>query len=242
MSSPYVYKVINKSTNEFYFGHRAANKVEPENDLGIIYFSSNRTIMRNKDDFEFSILFKCNSQIEAFKKENELIKSNWGNPLLLNKHFQKSMSTFSMAGFKRPDLSVLNKKLKSKPKEIRFYICPTCKKHFEKLEHCHIEICPHFCSRSCVMSYTNSHKIRSPKKPVQTVKNLHPWKEKGRIPWNKGKPTPYSAENGKKGAKKASITIAGRKLRKLNDGSRRWIYKDDIGEYMKSNGIKEYLK
>lgn len=29
MATPYVYKAINKTTGEFYFGHRAANKLEP---------------------------------------------------------------------------------------------------------------------------------------------------------------------------------------------------------------------
>ena len=74
---------------------------------------------------------------------------------------------------------------------------------------------------------------------------------KNKIPWNKGKtgiyseqhrekisnarkgkpttkgvPNPHSAANGKKGAKKLSETVSGRKIKTLPDGKRIWIYPD----------------
>jgi hypothetical protein len=37
---PYVYRLDNTITGEFYIGYRAANKVPSEQDLGLKYFTS----------------------------------------------------------------------------------------------------------------------------------------------------------------------------------------------------------
>ena len=54
---PYVYKVTNKQTNEFYIGYREANKLNPEMDI-LIYKTSNKFIKNNylKDFTQFMII------------------------------------------------------------------------------------------------------------------------------------------------------------------------------------------
>ena len=48
--------------------------------------------------------------------------------------------------------------------------------------------------------------------------------KKGKPAWNKGKPNSKSADNARKGADKLSVKTTGRKMIKLADGSRTWIY------------------
>lgn len=47
---------------------------------------------------------------------------------------------------------------------------------------------------------------------------------RGRTPWNKGKPNPTAASNGKEGATASSIRATGRRMIVDSDGIRRWIY------------------
>lgn len=45
--TPYVYKLTNKITNQFYYGYRRANvrlKLTPKNDLWKVYFSSSKDV------------------------------------------------------------------------------------------------------------------------------------------------------------------------------------------------------
>lgn len=45
--------------------------------------------------------------------------------------------------------------------------------------------------------------------------------------WNKGLPSPTSAENGKKSAMKQAKTVTGRRMKKNEDGSRSWYYPEN---------------
>jgi hypothetical protein len=116
---------------------RSANKVIAEQDLGVNYFTSSIRVKNNFSEYDTEIVAYFVDQISAFEFENDLIKEHWGNPLLLNRHYQKSMSKFSMAGSKREDLAEYNRKAKTNPKEERTYKCAICENVFTRLEFCH---------------------------------------------------------------------------------------------------------
>ena len=82
---PYVYKCIHKETNEFYFGYRSQNKVPSSEDLGIKYFTSSKYVRPRFSEFDFEIIKEFDSKVEAHAYEQELIRENWNNPLILNK-------------------------------------------------------------------------------------------------------------------------------------------------------------
>lgn len=156
---PYIYKATNKDTHEFYIGMRSAHKVDPVNDIGKIYFSSSNQVIKNKESFEFEIINIFEDFESTFKAENELIRDHWDNPLLLNKHYQKNSGFFSMAGMSRPDLTVLNIKLKRCKRETRTYECEVCRDTFHRIQLIHHPrlIFP-LCSISCRNSHYSKHK------------------------------------------------------------------------------------
>lgn len=98
---PYVYKITNKETGEFYIGSRFANVklgLTPEEDLFIKYFTSSKLskeIKNNIDKYNFVILMKSSQEISYNEKshlvvywyEQLLIKENRKNVLCLNEHY-----------------------------------------------------------------------------------------------------------------------------------------------------------
>ena len=217
MFLPYVYVVRNRNSGKFYIGMRSANKVVAEQDLGIHYFTSSKKVKNNFIDYDIEIKAYFIDQISAFEFENELIKEHWGDPLLLNRHYQKSMSKFSMAGAKRTDLAEYNKKVKSKPKEKRNYNCSNCCADLVYEEFCHHSPKEHYyCNPKCRNTYIS--KFRD--KPIGNKKT----KADGRIAWNKGLSNPTAAENGRKSARKLSATVTGRKRLYRKDGTWTWQY------------------
>jgi hypothetical protein len=84
---PYVYKCTHKTTSEFYFGFRKANKVPAEFDLGIVYKTSSKIVKPNFDNYNYEILAVFYESQDANDFEQNLIKEHWGHPLLLNKSF-----------------------------------------------------------------------------------------------------------------------------------------------------------
>jgi hypothetical protein len=95
MINAYVYKIINKSTNEYYIGYRSRNQtlgVEPSADLWVKYFtSSNKIKTQIKEhgvkNFETSIIFENINPLECWKYEQQSIKDSWSDPLLLNSKY-----------------------------------------------------------------------------------------------------------------------------------------------------------
>lgn len=83
---PYVYKIIHKTTKQFYIGVRWANKAPALNDFGIIYFTSSKHALIKNDfsNFDRIIVAELNTREEAQLLEERLLNENWGNPLLLN--------------------------------------------------------------------------------------------------------------------------------------------------------------
>jgi hypothetical protein len=90
---PYVYKITNKETGEFYIGSRYANVTSntlPENDLCISYFTSSKLEIELKtypEKFTSEILFKHGTEKVAYWYEQLLIRDNIKSKLCLNEHF-----------------------------------------------------------------------------------------------------------------------------------------------------------
>lgn len=86
MILPYVYKLTHKTTNQFYIGFRKSNKLKSEFDLGFKYFSSSKTIKElGFENFHIEIIAEFFDPKDAYDFEQNLIKENFKNPLILNK-------------------------------------------------------------------------------------------------------------------------------------------------------------
>ena len=180
MFLPYVYKVTNRVTKKFYIGMRSANKVVAEQDLGIYYFTSSKHVKNNFSEYDSEIIAYFVDQLSAFEFENGLIKEYWGDSLLLNKHYQASMSKFSMSGTKREDLAEYNRRSKTKPKEERIYKCIICDGVFTRLEFCHYPIKEEFvCGHKC-NGVRNGRKSKGQPNPKVSESR------RGKSSWNKG--------------------------------------------------------
>lgn len=86
---PYVYKLVHRTTGQFYFGYRFKNKVSALDDLGKKYFSSSKYVRPIFNEFDFEIIAEVSTREEAFELEQLLIRENFANPLILNRHYHK---------------------------------------------------------------------------------------------------------------------------------------------------------
>lgn len=121
---PYVYKLTHKETGHFYFGVRWANKVNAQNDLGKLYFSSSSSIKEmGFENFDFNVIAEFFSKEFALEFEDQQIQENWKNPLSLNKcragykfycdgHTEETKRKISNSGKGRP---AYNKGIPSSP-------------------------------------------------------------------------------------------------------------------------------
>lgn len=95
MIQTYVYKIVNKVTNQFYFGSRFQNVSKnrtPEDDLWKHYFTSSKKVRElieeyGIDSFDVEIVFKHYDYEKSFWEEQRLIFENKDNPLRLNKAY-----------------------------------------------------------------------------------------------------------------------------------------------------------
>lgn len=94
MYYPYVYKITNIETDEFYIGYRSANvrfKRTPIEDLLIHYFTSSKTmkfkIKANPDKFKGEILFSFDDTDIVYWYEQVSIKQQISNSLCMNKSY-----------------------------------------------------------------------------------------------------------------------------------------------------------
>lgn len=93
MICSYVYKLVNRITNEYYFGYRYKNVIlglRPEDDLGITYFTSSKYVRPRFDDFDIEILALFFEKTSAYDYEQELISVSIKDELCLNRHYQKN--------------------------------------------------------------------------------------------------------------------------------------------------------
>lgn len=94
---PYVYKLTDPTTGEYYFGVRWGNKKPAREDLGIDYFSSSSITKPRFAQYTSEILAEFNDKEDAIDYEQVLIETAWGDPLLLNRAIQVS-KTFRCTG------------------------------------------------------------------------------------------------------------------------------------------------
>lgn len=87
---PYVYRLTNRSTADFYIGYRCANKKPAEEDIGYHYFSSCKSIKHTFTEYDIEIVAEFFDASAAYDFEQELIFENWGNPKLINAHVVKN--------------------------------------------------------------------------------------------------------------------------------------------------------
>ena len=71
---PYVYMCKEKNSPYFYIGYRYRNFVPSSDDLGTYYFTSNRYVSDNFDNFEFYILAEFFNKNDAYKFETMMIQ------------------------------------------------------------------------------------------------------------------------------------------------------------------------
>jgi hypothetical protein len=92
---PYVYKITNLLTGQFYIGSRFANVKMNRyavDDLKHYYCSSSHKVKQEIktvgiENFQFDVLFQFDSYTVCFVYENLLIKNNTSNPLIINKWY-----------------------------------------------------------------------------------------------------------------------------------------------------------
>jgi hypothetical protein len=92
MILPYVYKLTNTITGEFYFGYRSKNvglKLKAEEDIGQKYFTSSKYIKNEFQNFFIEILAEFFSSDDAYDFEQELIAQYFNHPKCLNRHYQR---------------------------------------------------------------------------------------------------------------------------------------------------------
>lgn len=86
---PYVYRLDNMNTGEFYIGFRESNTVLPENDIGIVYKTSSKFVKHRINEFTPSVLAVFYSAEDAYWFEQELIEHNFKVSGCLNKKFNR---------------------------------------------------------------------------------------------------------------------------------------------------------
>lgn len=90
MIYPYVYRLVHKETGKYYFGYRSKNVklgLSAEQDLGIRYFTSSKLIRKSFEEYHYEIVAIFFNEEDAYDFEQDLIRDNWGDPMLLNKHY-----------------------------------------------------------------------------------------------------------------------------------------------------------
>jgi hypothetical protein len=101
---PYVYKITNIITEEFYIGSRYQNVklgLRPEKDIGVTYFTSGKLekqFKQNPNNFIKEILFTDINVDIVYTSEQNYIKEHIKNPLCLNKQYTDSQGNILYRG------------------------------------------------------------------------------------------------------------------------------------------------
>lgn len=94
---PYVYKLVNKNTGQFYIGYRESNKT-PSNEDIVNYKSSSKRIKENFNEYDWHIIAEFFNGTDAYNFEQETIFENFKNPLCLNRRCFYKKSQFKCDG------------------------------------------------------------------------------------------------------------------------------------------------
>ena len=85
---PYIYLVKNKITKQFYIGSQCSGKI-----LGKNYFTSSRNkefkndFKENTKNYDIWKIIEIEDPSECLIIENQLIKDNFDNPLIINRSY-----------------------------------------------------------------------------------------------------------------------------------------------------------
>jgi hypothetical protein len=189
----YVYKHTNLITGEFYYGYRFYNtklNKEPEEDLPIYVCSSKikNRIIEERNLWKSEIICKYygeNKKIDAFLHEQHLIRSNFDNKLMLNRHYYDEIKHKGALLFSK-HTEETKRKISNTLKNSKVFSEETKKK---------------------ISQAKIGHEVKKETRE-KISKTL-----KGNIPWNKGKNTgPQSEEVKKKTSEAIKKWWAERKL------------------------------
>jgi group I intron endonuclease len=115
---PYIYRVENNLTNQFYYGARYVETVAPDQDIWVNYFTSSKSVKKlietyGRESFTISILETHVDADICYQHEQAFIKLHIENPLCLNKQYRECGNvTFlnkSHSDETRAKLSIANK-------------------------------------------------------------------------------------------------------------------------------------
>jgi len=82
----YVYACLHKTTDKLYIGARWANKLPPEEDFGIVYFTSSEAVKHKWDEFDSEILFEHKNIWIIQQFERDAINTYKRQGILLNRN------------------------------------------------------------------------------------------------------------------------------------------------------------
>jgi len=91
---PYIYRVENLVTSEFYYGARYVESTAPEEDLWIKYFTSSKKIKKLIADYGIhsflTTVLEIHTDVDkCYQHEQVFIKENIHHPLCLNKQYRE---------------------------------------------------------------------------------------------------------------------------------------------------------
>jgi hypothetical protein len=108
--TPYVYKITNKETGEFYIGSRVANvklELTPEEDFGVVYFTSGKLekqFKQNPNLFKTQIIYRYDDYNVCYWYEQLTIRENIKDEKCINGRYNdpdNSKEIFSPTGSTR---------------------------------------------------------------------------------------------------------------------------------------------
>lgn len=111
---PYVYMCIHKTTNQFYIGSRASKSQKLPSHLDFPkYQTSSKYVKPIFEEFYWFIVAEFFNSIDAYDFEQELIKENFDNKLIINCHYYLNKKRFTRINTKHSD-ETKNKMSKSR--------------------------------------------------------------------------------------------------------------------------------
>jgi hypothetical protein len=75
---PYVYICYENGTDRYYIGYRYTNKIPSSDDLGKVYFTSNKYVKQNFKNFKYAILAEFFDKKGAYEFESLLLAETAG--------------------------------------------------------------------------------------------------------------------------------------------------------------------
>jgi hypothetical protein len=110
-SLSYVYICTNKHTKQFYIGYREGNvkKNLPSHIDFPQYKTSSTTVKNNFSNYDWIILAEFFYPNDAYLFEQELIRENWDNPLILNKNISGKIrrNNKNRVAVRKPDGNII---------------------------------------------------------------------------------------------------------------------------------------